>query len=286
MLSVLIPVYNYDISALLNAVQKQCTEAGIAYEIVIGDDASANPVNYNTAQCRTITNNVNKGRTATRLILAKEATYDTLLFLDADVMPADGNFINRYLPYAKKNQSVVFGGYTYSKMHPGAQKSLRYAYGLAREQRTAARRQADPFNVFSGNLLIQKKVFFECNPVEATGYGLDILFSYNLYQKGIEPVHIDNPIIHLGLEDNEVFLAKALESVAQRKQWLNSEPGLADINSLCRYYLLLKNSGTAPLVARLFTTFDKALSKRFLKEKPSLRTFDLYRLGYMCSLKN
>lgn len=284
MLSVLIPVYNYDISALLGAVTTQCKETGIAYEILIGDDASAIPANYDSARCRTITNNANKGRTATRLILAKEATYETLLFLDADVLPADGNFINRYLPYIE-NKPIVFGGYTYSEKHPGAEKSLRYAYGRAREQRTAVQRQADPFNVFSGNLLIQKKVFFECNPGEIKGYGLDILFSYNLYQKGINPLHIDNPIIHLGLENNEVFFSKALESVAQRKQWLSGEPGLAHINGLCRHYLLLKKSGTKPLVAWLFTTFERTLRKRFMKHNPSLRAFDLYRLGYMCSLK-
>lgn len=285
MLSVLIPVYNYDISALLDAVTTQCKETGIAYEILIGDDASAIPVNYDSAQCRTIINSANKGRTATRLILANEATYETLLFLDADVLPADNDFINRYLPYVEKKQSVVFGGYTYSEKHPGAEKSLRYAYGRAREQRTAVQRQADPFNVFSGNLLIQKKVFLECNPLEAKGYGLDILFSYNLYQKGIKPSHIDNPIIHLGLENNEVFFAKALESVAQRKQWLSGEPGLAHINGLCRHYLLLKKSGTTPLVAWLFTTFERTLRKWFMKHNPSLRAFDLYRLGYMCSLK-
>lgn len=39
-------------------------------------------------------------------------------------------------------------------------------------------------------------------------YGLDVLFCQNLEKRQVVVKHIDNPVIHLGLEDNRSFIEK------------------------------------------------------------------------------
>lgn len=287
MLSVLIPVYNYDVAPLAEAIIAQCNDAGIRYEIVVADDASAIPAEINThSNARLLLHPVNIGRTATRALLAKEAAYDMLLFLDADVLPADEQFIARYITFIEKKEAVVFGGYAYQETAPPLQKRLRYAYGKGREQRTADSRKRNPYNVFSGNLLIRKDIFVKCNPgSDINGYGLDIIFNLHLHQAAIIPVHIDNPILHLGLEDNVIFLAKALESVAMRRDLLQRYPDLAQINSLCRHYKRLKQLKLDFVTGLAFRAARPVMLRLIMNANPSLTAFDLYRLGYMCSLK-
>ena len=44
-------------------------------------------------------------------------------------------------------------------------------------------------------------------------YGDDLVLSQNIKKAEIAIQHIDNPVMHLGLEDNSVFIQKSLESI-------------------------------------------------------------------------
>ena len=98
MLSILIPAYNYDVLPLVQELHNQASKAGIAFEIIVLDDASPDKKTVEGNQkaglyefTEFIINQNNSGRTLTRKKLAEKAKYDTLLFLDADVMPACAN---------------------------------------------------------------------------------------------------------------------------------------------------------------------------------------------------
>lgn len=292
MLSILIPTYNYAILALVKNVHQQCLEAQIPFEIICLDDQSDNDYQIENLIISTLPNciyNVNQtnvGRTRTRQRLAEQAKYDWLLFLDADVIPVTSAFIQHYIDAIQPN-TVIFGGYQYEKESTDATKILRYRYGKEREEKYASERNKNPYTyVFSGNMLVPKSIFLNFNyQANEKNYGMDIYFGYQLYQQHISVLHLDNPILHLGLETNEVYFQKALQGVESRKKYLLHEKGVDQMNPLVQAYAKLKKLGLTKLVAVGFKIVAPFLKKNILSTNPKLVYFDIYRLGYLCSLE-
>jgi glycosyltransferase involved in cell wall biosynthesis len=292
MLSVLIPTYNYRIVTLVKQVKQQCDALGILYEIIAADDFSDNVYTEENrainsfANCRLIENEHNRGRTYTRRILAQKAQYDMLLFLDADVLPVKETFIKNYLKYAADKAPAVFGGYAYTPEPPEKNRILRYKYGKCREEKPVYIRKQNPYGfVFSGNILLRKDVFMENNfNGEGKFYGLDVWFSYSLFRSGVPVIQIDNPIYHLGIEENEVFFKKALDSVATKKELMESFPEIGMVNPLMKSYRLLQKYRLTAIIKAGFKLTEPLLRKMILKNNPSLFILDIYRLGYLCSL--
>ncbi|MBA4154937.1 glycosyltransferase [Flavobacterium sp.] len=292
MLSILIPTYNYAILALVKNVHQQCLEAQIPFEIICLDDQSNNDYQIENQVISTLPNciyNVNQtnvGRTRTRQRLAEQAKYDWLLFLDADVIPVTSAFIQHYIDAIQPN-TVIFGGYQYEKESTDASKILRYRYGKEREEKYASERNKNPYTyVFSGNMLVPKSIFLNFNyQANEKNYGMDIYFGYQLYQQHISVLHLDNPILHLGLETNEVYFQKALQGVESRKKYLLHEKGVDQMNPLVQAYSKLKKLGLTKLVAVGFKMVAPFLKRNILSTNPKLVYFDIYRLGYLCSLE-
>ncbi|HQV35349.1 MAG TPA: glycosyltransferase family A protein [Flavobacterium sp.] len=292
MLSILIPTYNYAILALVKNVHQQCLEAQIPFEIICLDDQSDNDYQIENLNISTLPNciyNVNQtnvGRTRTRQRLAEQAKYDWLLFLDADVIPVTSAFIQHYIDAIQPN-TVIFGGYQYEKESTDATKILRFRYGKEREEKYASERNKNPYTyVFSGNMLVPKSIFLNFNyQANEKNYGMDIYFGYQLYQQQISVLHLDNPILHLGLETNEVYFQKALQGVESRKKYLLHEKGVDQMNPLVQAYAKLKKLGLTKLVAVGFKIVAPFLKKNILSTNPKLVYFDIYRLGYLCSLE-
>jgi len=292
MLSILIPTYNYAILALVKNVHQQCLEAQIPFEIICLDDQSDNDYQIENLNISTLPNciyNVNQtnvGRTRTRQRLAEQAKYDWLLFLDADVIPVTSAFIQHYIDAIQPN-TVIFGGYQYEKESTDATKILRYRYGKEREEKYASERNKNPYTyVFSGNMLVPKSIFLNFNyQANEKNYGMDIYFGYQLYQQHISVLHLDNPILHLGLETNEVYFQTALQGVESRKKYLLHEKGVDQMNPLVQAYAKLKKLGLTKLVSVGFKIVAPFLKKNILSTNPKLVYFDIYRLGYLCSLE-
>ena len=211
------------------------------------------------------------------------------MFLDADVFPETSSFVLNYKnEISELENKVVFGGYRYASTPPERSKSLRYYYGKAREEKDIETKNKNPYGfVFSGNMLLSKNVFLDNNYKKSDHlYGLDVLFSRQLYSKNIQVIHIENAVFHNGLESNEVFFNKSLESVIARKQLLSEVENGGEINSLFRYYLILKRLKLQFLAKFLFKWSKNYLKNKIIAEKPNLLYFDLYRLGYICSLED
>lgn len=293
MLSILIPTYNYTVIELVQNIHQQCLACSISFEIICLDDYSANHFQHENEQIKELSycyyykNESNFGRTKSRQILAEKAKFDWILFLDSDVLPENEKFIEKYITHLNNSNSVVFGGYKYEKRQPESSKILRYKYGREREEKSAEFRSKKPYQyVFSGNMLIQKKLFFELNYVENDKfYGMDIYFAYQLFSRKIAVHHIDNAIFHLGLERNEVFFEKALQSVISRKRFLVDKVDIEQLNPLLAYYKKIKKYRLM-FISKLFFRISKQFLKRnILSKNPNLFYFDLYRLGYICSEK-
>jgi len=221
MLSICIPVFNYDISPLVECLNQQAAKEGIAYEILIADDASTMDMTevYHSIskhhEVIVILSETNLGRAAIRNLLASKAKYPFLLFLDSDTMPVDDTFISKYINAASQAK-VVCGGISYRPQKPEKSKLLRWKFGHKREHIPASLRAHNPYNSFmTGNFLCQKSIFnFVQFDESLKKYGHeDTLFGFALASNAIEILHTDNPVYHEGIEDNTIFLNKTEESI-------------------------------------------------------------------------
>ncbi|MDY0089058.1 MAG: glycosyltransferase family 2 protein [Flavobacteriaceae bacterium] len=287
MLSILIPTYNYDASKLIFELHSQLLREHIPFEIICIEDGSSTNIAhteaFEAAKINYQQNHKNIGRTATRNKLARLAHYEWLLFLDADVIPSSQDFIKNYLSYLQQQYEVIIGGCAYAETHADKTTVLRWKYGKIREEIDCHQRNQNPYqHIFSGNLLIKKECFLSTNLSDAPAYGMDVVFAYSLFKENVAVLHINNFVMHLGLEKNEVFFKKSLKAVSVRKQFLLNKPEIEKISPLLRHYKRLKRYKLASLTKWMFIQTEPFLKKRILSANPSLFCLDLYRLGYLC----
>ncbi|MBK5286467.1 MAG: glycosyltransferase, partial [Bacteroidia bacterium] len=189
MLSILIPVFNFEITSLVRSLHEQCEENKIQYEIFCLDDTSSNQFHVINSSVSALPNVLykrlekNLGRSRIRNKLAQEAKYENLLFMDCDSEVVSKEFIKTYIPYCN-NEKVTCGGRVYEETIPADRKKiLRWKSGRRSEETTAAIRNRNPFNSFmTNNFLISKKIFLENRLDESlSGYGHeDTLFGFQL----------------------------------------------------------------------------------------------------------
>ena len=160
MLSILIPTYNHNVYPLVTSLDRELKTLDIAYEILVFDDGSTDIlpdnekiISYKNTSFRKLNQNI--GRSAIRKQLAENATYTTLLFLDADVTPVATSFIATYVDTIKtQDPEVVFGGIAYAEEKPPVEERLRWEYGRNREVQNVVTRQKKPHFVITQNVLI------------------------------------------------------------------------------------------------------------------------------------
>ncbi|RBN51934.1 glycosyltransferase family 2 protein [Flavobacterium psychrolimnae] len=292
MLSILIPVYNYSVYPLVSELQKQCLESSIQFEILCQDDSSNLFIteNQNTnslENCNFSVNNLNVGRGKNINFLAEKSKYEWLLIMDCDTFPTQNNYIQKYISQINEAEKVLFGGIKYQKEKPSSDQLLRWFYGNARESISVEKRNSNPNgSSLTSNILIQKKVFISNQFDESiTKYGYeDLVFLSDLKKKGILVKHIDNPTYHLGLETSQQFLEKtkiALENlklITENNSLYNSE------SKILKTYSVLKRLYLTSFISILFKKTERNLEHNLLSKKSSLLLFDLYKLGYYCTI--
>ena len=295
MLSILIPTYNYNILPLVEELHWQVLEEDIPFEIIVLDDASPDRITVEEnrriaflekASYTLLDKNI--GRSAIRNLLGQKAKYPWLLFLDADTIPTNKTFIKTYLSLLTNEEKVVYGGIRYQEEKPPAGQLLRWIYGYDREALPVSQRKKLPYrSLLTLNFAIKKSVFNKVTFNESIPNlrHEDTLFSHELEKAGIIVEHIDNPVIHLGLENSEIFLRKTEESVIGLKYLLDKELLSNDYLRIIKASIFIRKFGLRPLVSFFFSRFKKSFQKNLLGVNPSLFVYDLYRLGYICSLK-
>lgn len=291
MLSVLIPVYNYNITELVTTIHKEAVALGIRFEIQILEDGSTlytehNQVLSNLENVYYNNNTTNLGRTATRQSLAKHANYNRLLFLDADVLPVEKNFLTIFLKQ-DDTYNLVIGGTKYLDEYPDSNYSLRWKFGRERETKTAEERQKAPYlSIISSCLYIDKETFLQVNDDYKDAYGMDIYFSYKLKKEQFSVLHIDNPVYHLGLETNSIFLPKSFRAIDTLLSLEKTEKIPKDYSKLQRTYFKLKGMGLVTPISLFLQKLQPLFEKNLKGPQPKLLYFDLYRLSYYLKQKN
>lgn len=297
MISVLIPVYRYPVVQLVNDLNRILTALEIPFEIRLIDDNSPENEKQVNRQLK-ILNQVsytelpsNIGRSAIRNLLAKEARYEWLWFLDCDSQVGKNQEIASTFWKSKSEDILLSGGRIYGSRPEDSAFHLHWEWASKRELIDPDIRMRDPVNNFLSNNFFLHRKLLEKVPFneELRGYGYeDTLFASALVSNGFKIKHINNPVIHEGLEPRHVFLKKIEES----------------LHNLLRLEQLSKQQDFVnPLKSKLYNTFcfiRKAkllfvlrggskkmlpMVKRKISSNPkSLMWFDIYRLFYLISI--
>jgi len=296
MLSILIPVFNYNIVDLVSDLMVQGRGLTIPFEIIVLDDGSdARFVDQNRGvgqreHVRFITGNSNAGRAAARNQLAKQAVYPYLLFIDCDAAVIDEQYLKHYLDYLGEG-AVVCGGTAYQIAPPGKKEfRFRWKYGKKRDSVRAKKRNKNPDAGFSGfNFMIDKNLFLSIqfdDKLKQYGHE-DTLFGYELAKRGVSVLHIDNPLLHLGLEPDHLFIAKTragLKNLYHLTMLHDESSEFISLVRLLKVFYRLKRTGLLPLPESVTRKLLPWIEQRLVSSKINLLLFDLYKLLFYSSL--
>ena len=295
MISVLIPVYKYDVSKLVTELQQQLSKAQCAYEILIFEDGShsdINAVNSKLNELPFVTFKIheqNLGLSGNRNSLVKAAKYDFVLLIDADMQVISPDYIQNYINYLDNTCEVVYGGMVYSKELKDDAYSLRWKYGNDSEALSVKTRMERPYkSVLSLNLLIKKSLantILYDSTIRNYGYE-DTVFAYRLKQRNSNIKHIDNPLLHQYTTTNKEFIEKTklalenLKSISDRK--------MIDLKftTLGNAYLTLKKLKCIGIISNIYQNFGSKMESQLLSSQPNLNVFKLYKLSYFCFINH
>lgn len=295
MLSILIPIYNYNAYPLVLELHQQCVECDVNFEILCQDDASTDFILENQ-KINKLTNThyhnnaYNQGRGININLLASKAQFEHLLIMDCDTYPKDPNFIRNYLEIIQQEKpNLVFGGIEYQTNKPQKEQLLRYVYGIKRESVPNSQRKNNGYkNALTSNLLIRRSVFLKYpfdNSITTYGYE-DLCFLAVLKSKGIKIQHIDNPTYHLNLETSSQFLNKTKIALNNLALLVEANKITEENSRLVSTYKMVQKIRLTALLSFLFKKSKNSISQNLLSEQPSIFLFDLFKLGYFCTIRN
>lgn len=290
MLSVLIPVYNFDVRSFVRSLNEQCKKAEVPFEILLYDDGSRESIRGVNRELKNLPNTQylelenNLGRSAIRNRLVIDSQFDYLIFLDCDGACPDDQFIQRYIDQ-RDLAPVIYGGRLYPNFdNVDSSHMLHFTIGNTREVFSAESRMTNPYKSFmTNNFLVHKSAYEQVKMDEAIhGYGHeDTLFAIELRKQGIPIAHIDNPIIHIGLEAAEVFLDKTHQGVKNLARLINRK-AVGESITLVRTYYQLRKNGLSGIVATVGSLFIPLLKQQLIGQKPTNFAFDSLKLIWLC----
>ena len=226
MLSILIPTYNYNVYPLVTELKNQADALGIAYEILVQDDASTSFLQENTEinllqHCSYTLNHENLGRGNNINLLNNRAQFKYVLIMEADAFPEKKTYLQNLIASINQETQVLFGGVTYPNEKPEKDKLLRWKYGNERESIPLSERLKNQYHfVFTWNLVLKKELLSNYHfPYNVKDYGYeDVFFIKQLKENNIPIQHIENRLIHFNTETSLTFIEKTEKAVSTLHQ--------------------------------------------------------------------
>lgn len=298
MFSVCIPVYRYNAVPLVQELVRQLAsvaseEEGLFYEILIYDDASPNDGDWGRQELRTIPHTnyvelpVNLGRAAIRNRMIRDARSPYCIFLDVDAeIPANylqsyqnylGDLHNSSPDWSLGRDLVIVGGRQYEKKRPSnPELHLHWWYGQERESDVFHQSKKSWLGFHSNNFLATRSLLLDHPfPESVDGYGHeDTLWGQQFTGTDVLLYQLNNPVIHLGLETNEVFLRKQHQAIRNLHRLKNETPHLRT--------RLIDIAERFPRLVRLASYLPENKLKNYLTSRPApdLRALDLLKLKW------
>ncbi|MEG0760910.1 glycosyltransferase [Chryseobacterium sp.] len=295
-LSVCIPVYNFDVRELVNALKKEIVKRNLSAEIILIDDSSeVFFVSLNSEIQHVVDGFIllkeNIGRSKIRNLFLKHAQGQYFLFLDCDGKLIQECFLENYFNFILRNPDCtsIYGGRKVSLLPPNQSYFLRWKFAVERENISLEKRKKNPYLSFqTNNFVIKKEILEKILFNEAyTNYGYeDLLFAMDLKSENVIINHIENPILNNDVETNEVYLEKVKESVDSLSSMLKYGVVRERLSSikLVKTFIAFDFFPFNFLIIFLFKFSSDFLERKLLKGNQSLRYLDLYKLGMLFKL--
>jgi hypothetical protein len=218
-LSVLTPFHKQDPTPL---IERLTAHANV--EFILLDDGSASPalvggviaaVERANLPAKVIVWENNRGRAAARNRLIGEARGEYVLFLDADMIPDQDDFLDRWLDLiVRQRPFIAFGGLSLQHVAPTRETTLHHFLFNRSDCRSAwLRSQAPAYSIASSNLLVRRDLLAEAPFDDGfSGWGWEDV-EWGLRASRRAPIlHVDIPATHAGLDCVETLLRKSVEA--------------------------------------------------------------------------
>ena len=292
MISILIPCFDYNAYPLVSILEKQALMLKIDFEIICIDDGSFSSKNDLNQKINLLTNSKfielkkNIGRINNRLLLAEKSQYEWLIFIDVDTLPNDDNFLINYIDQLNKG-TLIIGGCTYKK--PDNENfSLRYKFGKFREEIKSDIRNKNPYKYISScNFMCKRDVLIDVlASINTISYGNDYIFGSLIKKKEIDIKHIDNPVLIDNIDENQIFIKKTHHALDNLISSYNKKIIKKHSISILKAYIILESLLMKNIFVKITDLFKNLLNRNLHCKDPNLFLFDLYRLNYLCKIKN
>ena len=292
MISILIPCFDYNAYPLVSILEKQALMLKIDFEIICIDDGSFSSKNDLNQKINLLTNSKfieskkNIGRINNRLLLAEKSQYEWLIFLDVDTLPNEDNFLKNYIEQLNRG-NLIIGGCMYKKPE-NKNFSLRYKFGKFREEIKSDIRNKNPYKYISScNFMCKRNVLIEVlSSINTISYGNDYVFGSLIKKMGIYINHIDNPVLIDNIDENQIFIKKTHDGLDNLISSYNNKIIEKHSISILKAYIILDNLLMKNIFIKITDLFKNLLNRNLHSKDPNLFLFDLYRLNYLCKIKN
>ena len=272
----------------------QALNDNLVYEIIVMDDCSTDTLSIEKNKeinsfpnCRFMQQPNNVGLAENRNTLAREAQYENLLFIDGDGIVISDKYLLDYIKNAV-DADIVYGGRRHPETVNDDSQQLRWKYGRLVEDTTASQRNTAIYQkLLFNNTLLKKHCFDKITfDPELRKYGHeDTLFAYEVSLLKLKVKHIDNPVEHGDIDQAAIFLKKikmGLVNIVSLYRQGKIDPDFVKMLSI---YQKFEKTGLKILARIFYKLFEKVVFRNLTSGNPSLFLFNLYRLGYICSLK-
>ena len=292
MLSILIPIYNYNAYPLVLELHMQCLECGIDFEILCQDDASKSVLNSENEKINSLFNcnftelKVNIAHRQNRNMLASKAKFENLLFIDGDSIIIRNNYISNYVS-CLNDFDIIYGGRLHPENCPSNVQKLRWKYGKFIEDKSVEKRKLTPFqSLLFNNTVIKKDCFNKVKfDSHLTKYGHDdTQLSYQLSQFNPKLKHIDNPVEHGDIDSNKEYLIKSKSSLENLLELYNEGKINKDFSRLISLLLLLNKLKLTYLISVFYKISEGFLNRNLEGNNPNLFLYTIFRIGYLCEI--
>jgi len=292
MISILIPCYNFNAYPLVLSLEKQALLLNVSFEIICSDDGSFSLKNEENQKINLLTNSKfielkkNIGRVQNRIFLAEKAQYEWIIFLDVDSKPKKNDYLKKYISNIGKSD-FVFGGNEF-RYNLSEKFSLKNKFAKYREAKSTNVRKRKPYKyIISANFMAKKSSFLYCySKIKYKSYGNDYIISSILQKNKILISHIDNFTVISVNDDNEQFILKSKDALRNLyRNYFDGNLRKSSI-SILNAFSILENFRMRKVFLAITNPLEKFIFRKINSKNPNLILFDIFRLRYLCSIKD